>query len=491
MTRERWTLLGAWLVLGAGCAAAEGDRGVDAVGGDVRTVQEGDYSPIAQYLVDHADTPLEQGASSGGSGGEASGDAGGTAGTGDAGGCAGFTCNDGACIDASWRCDAITDCTGGEDEADCGGGQGSGGGGSDGGGQACGGFTCDDGTCIDASWQCDGYTDCAGAEDESGCGGGGGSSGGGDGGGGDGSSCGFTCDDGSCIDGAWLCDGYVDCSGGEDESGCAARGSDLGLAAAPHVQRGALSCVATWTAGGAGTGALAGETISKACEGGGVIVGFVSGGTGFAAATVCFAADAVQLDAVVGGIIGALTGLVGGVANCEGSIFDEAAGALGNLLSSSSIPTYNVQANGTTAEKKCGVPVAVALSGDAAECMELHDDMKEWESTRPHDCSVDIGNLPKDAASIAAACTEIRKNFSNALELAEKRLAIGQKCYANGNQGPMGSSDFGHQVAWCNVRQSMQNCVDLARHPKLNCELTQTMAQHFLPAGCDDLIACN
>ena len=54
----------------------------------------------------------------------------------------------------------------------------------------------------------------------------------------------------------------------------------------------------------------------------------------------------------------------------------------------------------------------------------------------------------------------------------------------------MGNSDFGHQFAWCGVHEAMQKCVEQANHAKLRCPLTQTMAQHYLPGGCGNVLAC-
>ncbi|MBC8068363.1 MAG: hypothetical protein IAG13_08525, partial [Deltaproteobacteria bacterium] len=403
-------------------------------------------------------------------------------------GCSGFACADGQCIENSWHCDQIVDCSSGEDEVDCPGADDDGGG-VDPSGGGCNGFACDNGTCIEAGWQCDGYDDCSGAEDELGCGGASGDEGGGDDGG---SGCdGFTCDDGSCIDWSWSCDGYVDCAGGEDESGCATVGGGLGLSAQTQAKPDQLGCIVDWTLGGGATGVVAGEVISKSCTAGGVVVGFVSGGGGFAAATVCFAADTVQLDAVLGGITGALTGLVGGVFSCSGDDRATADAALETMAQQGAIPTYEVEAAPATNAKKCGVPTVVPLTGEAQQCTELHDDMKAFETSNAYACNLDIGNIANDAASIAAACDEIRARFDNAATLADKRLAIGEACYDNGYLGPMGNSDYGHQVAWCSVHGAMQKCVEQARHAKLNCELTQTMAQHFPPTGCSDLLACN
>ncbi|TVR04132.1 MAG: hypothetical protein EA398_03000, partial [Deltaproteobacteria bacterium] len=65
-------------------------------------------------------------------------------------------------------------------------------------------FTCDDGSEIPMSWVCDGDLDCPGGEDEENCP----------------SDAFFTCDDGSQIPAEWVCDGDLDCPGGEDEDDC-------------------------------------------------------------------------------------------------------------------------------------------------------------------------------------------------------------------------------------------------------------------------------
>ena len=94
-----------------------------------------------------------------------------------------FTCDNGQCILAYWKCDGIIDCADGSDESSCGkdrtkhimlmqnmwswcapfslplaiecdSSQ----------------FTCDNGQCIPASFECDGYSDCGDDSDESSCG---------------------------------------------------------------------------------------------------------------------------------------------------------------------------------------------------------------------------------------------------------------------------------------------------------------------------------
>ncbi len=64
----------------------------------------------------------------------------------------------------------------------------------------CNTFTCDDGTAVHDAWVCDGEADCAGGEDEQ-------------------QSCPapHQCDGGEMISAAWVCDGYEDCEDGSDE----------------------------------------------------------------------------------------------------------------------------------------------------------------------------------------------------------------------------------------------------------------------------------
>ncbi|XP_070533559.1 uncharacterized protein [Ptychodera flava] len=114
-----------------------------------------------------------------------------------------YQCSDGTCIIVEWMCDGVEDCDSGEDEED-----------------AC--FTdnsCDypDATpcasfgtkCIPEDWLCDDYVDCEYAYDESLC-----------------EGCkGFQCRSegfgvGDCIDESWVCDGFPDCPFKDDEEGC-------------------------------------------------------------------------------------------------------------------------------------------------------------------------------------------------------------------------------------------------------------------------------
>lgn len=465
----------------------DGEPEEDAV---VTFLEEGEYGPIAQYLVNNANTPLpepddgggEDDAGDGGADDDGSADDSGTP-PDEPATCDGFSCGDGECIDASWKCDELTDCADGSDEADCGMTDDSGG------GAPCDGFACGDGECIEAGWECDGIVDCSAGEDEANC------EGGGDDGGGGGTCDGFTCDDGQCIDATWVCDDVIDCPGSEDEAACGRvddrRAYDLAQPLDPVALD--ASCIVTWTTTGAVAGAAAAEVATKACEGGGIVVGFVTAGGGFAAAAVCGAADVAFVDTVAGGLIGALGGLTGSVYYCEGGIRDQATSLLTSLIggNSNAVPRFQVE-TGTSA-KKCGVPLEVPRSGDEAQCSNMHDEMKEFGFNNPHECSVDFGNLGSDPQVLADTCNDIKRRFQNASDLADKRLEIGNACYDNGNQGPMGNSDFGHQVAWCSVHRSMANCVAQAKHPKLaaaGCDLTPTMRNHGDPPGCGNVLSC-
>jgi hypothetical protein len=80
-----------------------------------------------------------------------------------------------------------------------------------------GGFVCNDGRDIVDQFVCDGFADCAGSEDESGC-----SASDAEPGFGydtDPNNL-FTCDASLQIPGEWVCDGYADCADQSDEAGC-------------------------------------------------------------------------------------------------------------------------------------------------------------------------------------------------------------------------------------------------------------------------------
>ncbi|XP_033097920.1 basement membrane-specific heparan sulfate proteoglycan core protein-like [Anneissia japonica] len=69
-------------------------------------------------------------------------------------------------------------------------------------------FVCPDGQCVDFARVCDGFRDCSSGEDEQSC------------------SClipnAFTCNTQQCIQGDLVCDGFRDCTDGSDEVGCQA-----------------------------------------------------------------------------------------------------------------------------------------------------------------------------------------------------------------------------------------------------------------------------
>ena len=97
--------------------------------------------------------------------------------------CKGFRCNDDTVIPLSYRCDAVVDCSAGEDEANC--------------------VTCD-GHPLEADYICDGIPDCADGRDEQGCP----------------LPPTFACTSGESIPGEYRCDGYRDCADGSDEVDC-------------------------------------------------------------------------------------------------------------------------------------------------------------------------------------------------------------------------------------------------------------------------------
>lgn len=113
------------------------------------------------------------------------------------------------CIPLAFRCDGDADCSGDQDELECGEEELD----LD---QAC--LESDDnircprsGKCIKKSWLCDGDDDCGDFSDETHC---------------DGRNCTeteFECNNGLCILRTWLCDGDNDCKDYSDEINCTKR----------------------------------------------------------------------------------------------------------------------------------------------------------------------------------------------------------------------------------------------------------------------------
>jgi len=107
-----------------------------------------------------------------------------------------FTCLNGGCIPAHWKCDKDQDCDDGSDEEDC-----------DNVKCRADQFKCANSRCILSIWKCDGQKDCSDGSDEKDCNKG-------------------TCaanqlqcpSSGKCFTKSWLCDGDKDCSDGWDES---------------------------------------------------------------------------------------------------------------------------------------------------------------------------------------------------------------------------------------------------------------------------------
>ncbi|XP_017067472.1 basement membrane-specific heparan sulfate proteoglycan core protein isoform X12 [Drosophila eugracilis] len=123
-----------------------------------------------------------------------------------------FRCNDGKCIDASLRCNHVSDCSEGEDEnEDC--------------PAACSGmeYQCRDGTrCISVSQQCDGHSDCSDGDDEEHC----------DGSGYEDGECRFDefrCGTGECIPIRQVCDNIYDCNDYTDEISCGEEVDSVGI----------------------------------------------------------------------------------------------------------------------------------------------------------------------------------------------------------------------------------------------------------------------
>ena len=363
MRYDTWQVAACFVVVAVASSGCDDSRSRGASQGiagskadePVTFIEEDNYGPIAQYLHSNADFPVPSG-NDADNGQDGDGAPGGSEGgdDGDDGNneaCSGFQCNDGTCIEASWKCDQYDDCPNAEDESGCPGDGDDGGDAADGGNETCSGFACNDGTCIEAGWKCDQEQDCAGGEDEADCP---------DTGDAGGESCGgFTCNDGTCIETTWVCDELVDCQDGEDEASCASDGSGVSIdpefMSAVGTQKDASSCLATWIVTGAASGSLAAKAATAACASGGVVVGFVSGGTGFVAAAACFVSNVTNGDAIVGGVFGALSGLTGGLVFCEGGALDLANQALSQLVETQTVPVYKIETQDKTCEP-CAIP---------------------------------------------------------------------------------------------------------------------------------------
>uniref|UniRef100_A0AAX7TL23 EGF-like domain-containing protein n=1 Tax=Astatotilapia calliptera TaxID=8154 RepID=A0AAX7TL23_ASTCA len=113
-----------------------------------------------------------------------------------------FTCLNGNCILARWKCDGYNDCHDNSDELE----------------RVCAfhtcsatDFTCDNGRCVPLSYTCDYTNDCGDNSDEQGC---------------PFPTCNpateFTCANGRCISASFVCDGYNDCrdNATSDEINC-------------------------------------------------------------------------------------------------------------------------------------------------------------------------------------------------------------------------------------------------------------------------------
>ncbi|MGH1342486.1 MAG: hypothetical protein ACRBN8_13080 [Nannocystales bacterium] len=214
--------------------------------------------------------------------------------------------------------------------------------------EGCDGFECADGTCIAVNWECDGEADCGAAEDEANC---------------EGSCSGHTCGDGVCIQADWVCDTWVDCADGSDEAACGVAEHELDLEGARAPALLDTSCVFSATASSAAAGVVAAEIITKSCTAGGVVVGIATSPSGagavggFGVAAVCGATDLSQVDAVVGGVVGAVGGLVGGVTFCDGGVVDQANTFINWLWGTEpeAIPVYKLDALPTADEEGAGL----------------------------------------------------------------------------------------------------------------------------------------
>lgn len=348
-----------------------------------------------------------------------------------------------------------------------GGGDDSGGSGDDSGGSGeppedCTGFECSDGSCLPASWECDGEADCGSAEDEANCS----------------ESCsGHTCGDGSCIQADWVCDDFIDCDDGSDEAACgiAEQEFDLDGGVAPALLD--ASCVFSATANSAAAGVVAAEIISTSCVGGGVLVGVASSPTGagavggFGVAAVCGVADISQVDAVVGGVAGAVTGLVGGVTFCEGGVVDQANNFINWLWGTEpeAIPVYHVESTGVGA-----VP---GLRDSALTCTGPY---VETGYKSPNACGEDSFSMVCDSGPGTA------ENCAAWQDLANRNLLCHWGRIVASNTAHNGNPNAGHLTPIEATRENFIRCNDLIYN---NCdEENDPMSEDSAKQGAMNLI---